>query len=66
MISNGAENSALPSQKLIQFQNVLKYKIVILNSNNISQYDYFYCIFDQNKCDFYETLNIYIYIYLKH
>ncbi len=32
-----AENSALPSQEYIIFQNILKLKTVILNCNNISK-----------------------------
>ncbi len=35
--SNDAENSALPSQEQIGFENIFKYKTVILKYNNIFQ-----------------------------
>ncbi len=41
------EDLVLPSQQWITFKKILKYKTVILNCNNISQYYCFYFIFDQ-------------------
>jgi len=43
--SYDAENSALTSQEYFTFYTILKWKMVILNCNNISQYFRFYCIF---------------------
>ncbi len=39
-LRSDAENSALPLQEYIRFLNILKYKTVILNYNNITKY---YC-----------------------
>ncbi len=44
--SNDAENSDLHHMNTIFFY-IWKYKIVILNCNNISKFYSFYCIFDQ-------------------
>ncbi len=47
MISEGSchtedtDNSALPSQEYITFENILKYKAVILNHNNITVFLYY-------------------------
>ncbi len=43
-ITWAAKHSAFPSEEYITFYNILTWKMVILNCNNISQ---FYCIFDQ-------------------
>ncbi len=46
--SNDAENSALITRiNYIYIKQILKYKTVILNCNNISQYYCFYVIFNK-------------------
>ncbi len=45
VMSNDAENTALPSQELITFLNILKQKSIILHCYKVLQYSCFYCIF---------------------
>ncbi len=45
--SNDAENSALHQRNKLHFKMYFKIKQFFFNCNNISQYYWFYCIFNQ-------------------